>query len=235
MYTRKHLEASKTFQSINEKTKFHQNEHLITLIGKCFYYYGNSTQAQHYLETAYMLNPYNWDAIMPLSVVFEYNQKLQELDKLTAQLTNIHEFTSAHWFVLAQNFYANGKLEKAASFANKAISVNPRNVEAQLLRGKICLQIKRHSDAIKFFRTAQCIANYRFEVYKGLFHCYVGTKRAKEAQTMCAMAVRFFRESPRSLVVSWREFFFMKIEILENLDTFFYRNLKFSVEIENFL
>ncbi|XP_023306655.2 anaphase-promoting complex subunit 7 [Lucilia cuprina] len=201
LYSRKHLEASKTFQSINEKTKFHQNEHLITLIGKCFYYYGNSTQAQHYLETAYMLNPYNWDAIMPLSVVFEYNQKLQELDKLTAQLTNIHEFTSGHWFVLAQSFYANGKLEKAASFANKALSVNARNVEAQLLRGKICLQIKRHKDAIYFFRAAQCIANYRFEVYKGLFHCYVGMKRAKEAQTMCAMAVRYFRESPRSLVM----------------------------------
>lgn len=202
LYSRKHMEASKTFQSINNKTKFHQNENLITLIGKCFYYYGNSTQAQHYLETAVMLNPYNWEAIMPLAVVFEYNQKLQELEKLTAQLTNIHEFTSGHWFVLAQSFYANGKLDKAASFANKALSVNPRNVEAQLLRGKICLQIRRHKDAIYFFRSAQCIANYRFEVYKGLFHCYVGMKRAKEAQTMCALTVRYFRESPRSLVVS---------------------------------
>uniref|UniRef100_A0A1I8Q2R2 Anaphase-promoting complex subunit 7 n=1 Tax=Stomoxys calcitrans TaxID=35570 RepID=A0A1I8Q2R2_STOCA len=201
LYSRKHMEASKTFQNINNKTQFHQNEYLITLIGKCFYYYGNSTQAQHYLETAVMLNPYNWDAIMCLSVVFEYNQKLQELEKLTAQLTNIHEFTSGHWFVLAQSFYANGKLDKASSFANKALAVNPRNVEAQLLRGKICLQIRRHKDAIYYFRSAQCIANYRFEVYKGLFHCYVGMKRAKEAQTMCALTVRYFRESPRSLVM----------------------------------
>ncbi|XP_075156273.1 anaphase-promoting complex subunit 7 [Haematobia irritans] len=201
LYSRKHMEASKTFQNINNKTKFHQNEYLITLIGKCFYYYGNSTQAQHYLETAVMLNPYNWDAIMCLSVVFEYNQKLQELEKLTSQLTNIHEFTSGHWFVLAQSFYANGKLDKASSFANKALAVNPRNVEAQLLRGKICLQIRRHKDAIFYFRSAQYIANYRFEVYKGLFHCYVGMKRAKEAQTMCALTVRYFRESPRSLVM----------------------------------
>ncbi|KAI9590347.1 anaphase-promoting complex subunit 7 isoform X2 [Glossina fuscipes] len=201
MYSRNHLEASKTFQSINDNTKFHQNEHLVTLIGKSLYYYGNSTQAQLYLEMAAMINPHNWDAIMPLSVVYEYNQKLQGLDKLTAQMTNIHEFTSGHWFVMAQSFYAHGMLEKASSFAYKALTLNPRNVEAQLLRGKICLRTKRHKDGIHFFRAAQCVANYRFEVYKGLFYCYMGMKRCKEAQTMCALAVRYFRNLPRSYVM----------------------------------
>lgn len=196
------MEASKTFQHINDNTKFHQNEHLITLIGKSLYYAGNFTQAQLYLETAAMMNPHNWDAIMPLSVVYEYNQKLPELEKLTSNMNNINEFQCGHWFVLAQSFYAHGMLERAASFANKAFTVDPRNVEVQLLRGKICLQMKRHKEGIHFFRAAQCLANYRFEVYKGLFHCYVGTKRCKEAQTMCALAVRYFRTSPRSYVVS---------------------------------
>ncbi|XP_037928883.1 anaphase-promoting complex subunit 7 [Teleopsis dalmanni] len=207
MFGRKHLEASKTFQSINENTKFHQNEQLLTLIGKCLYYHGSFPQAQHYLETALMINPYSMDALMPLAVVYEYNQKLQELDKLTAQLTNINEFSSGHWFVLAQCFYGAGKLEKASSFTHKAISVDSRNTEAWLLRGKICLQLKRHKDAISFFRAAQCLANYRFEVYKGLFHCYVGLRRLKEAQTMCALAVRYFRNSPRSYVMFARTLF----------------------------
>lgn len=201
MYSRKHLEASKVFISINDNTKFRQNEHIITLIGKSLYYYGNFTQAQLYLETATLINPHNWEAIMPLSVVYEYNQKLDGLEKLTSQMTNMHEFTSGHWFVLAQNIFAHGQLEKATSFVNKALTLNLRNVEAQLLRGKICLHAKRYKHAINFFRAAQCIANYRFEVYKGLFHCYVGMKRCKEAQTMCALAVRYFRTSPRSYVV----------------------------------
>lgn len=204
MYARKHLEASRIFTNINTGTKFRQNEHVVTLIGKSLYYHGNFAQAQLYLESAALINPYNWEAIMPLAVLYEYNQKLQSLEKLTAQMTNICEFTTGHWFVMAQNLFAHGELEKATSFVNKALTINIRNIEAQLLRGKICLHAKRYKHAINFFRAAQCLANYRFEVYKGLFHCYVGLKRCKEAQTMCALAVRYFRSSPRSYVVRER-------------------------------
>ncbi|XP_004518462.1 anaphase-promoting complex subunit 7 [Ceratitis capitata] len=201
LYSREHLEASKTFQAINDNTKFHQNSHLLALIGKSHYYYGRYIQAQQYLETALMVNPHNTEALMPLAVVYEYNQKLTELEKLSAQMGNIKDLNSEHWFVVAECCYAAGQIEKAISFAKKAIELDERNIEAQLLRGRICLQLKQRVEAISYFRTAQCIASYRFEVYKGLYHCYVGMKRRDEAQAMCAVAVRCFRNSPRSYVM----------------------------------
>ncbi|XP_036339082.1 anaphase-promoting complex subunit 7 [Rhagoletis pomonella] len=201
LYGRDHLEASKTFQAINDNTKFHQNYYLLALIGKTLYYYGRYIQAQQYLETAVMVNPHSTEAIMPLAVVYEYNQKFSQLDKLSTHISNIKELNSDHWFVVAENCYAAGQIEKAISFAKKAIELNERNVEAQLLRGRICLQLKQRQEAISYFRAAQCIAGYRFEVYKGLYHCYVGMKRRDEAQAMCALAVRYFRNSPRSYVM----------------------------------
>lgn len=132
MYGRKHLAASKTFQTLNE-THFYQNELLVTLMGKCHYFYGSAQHAQNYLETAVLINPHNMDAVSCLSVVYEYNKKLQDLEKLTAKMTNIKEFNSDHWFVLGQCYYANGKLQKAAQFALKSISLNPLNIEVCFL------------------------------------------------------------------------------------------------------
>lgn len=201
LYNRKHLEASKIFIDINDNTKFRQNEFIQTQIGKSLYYYGNYTDAQTYLELASHNNPYNWEAIMPLSVVYEYNQQLDGLERLMEQMTESNEMSSGDWFVIGQNLYAHGQLEMATNFVNKALMVDIRNVEAILLRGKICLMTKHFLHGVSFFRSAQCFASYRFEIYKGLFHCYVGLQRCKEAQTMCSIAVRLFRTSPRSYLV----------------------------------
>ncbi|XP_030386548.1 anaphase-promoting complex subunit 7 [Scaptodrosophila lebanonensis] len=208
MYGRKHLEAAKTFQQLNDTTNFHQNEHLLTHIGKCLYYYGNFTQAEHYLGMVAMINPYNMDALCPLAVVYAFNiQKKPEHEKLVTQMTTTGDFSSEHWFILAQKLYMNAKFDRALSFTERALSLNPRNIEALLLRGKLFLVVARHNEAISAFRSAQCFASYRFEVYKGLFHCYVNLKRIKDAQNMCALAVRYFRTSPRSYTMFGRTLF----------------------------
>lgn len=201
MYVHKHLEASKTFQSINDNPKLHQNDHILTLIGKSLYYNGHYVQAQTYLETAHMISPYNTEHIMPLAVIYERNNNLAELEKLASQQSNINEFCSENWCVMAQSLSANGKYEKASYFTHKAISVDPTNVEAYLLRGKIFLQLKRFKEAIHYYRTVQSLANYRFEIYKGLAGCYIGLKRLKDAQTISALAARYFRNCPRSYVL----------------------------------
>ncbi|XP_030387331.1 anaphase-promoting complex subunit 7-like [Scaptodrosophila lebanonensis] len=208
MYGRKHLEAARTFQQLNDTTNFHQNENLLTHIGKCLYYYGNFTQAEQYLGMAAMINPYNMDALCSLAVVYEFNiQKKPEHEKLVTQMTTTGDFSSAHWFVLAQKLYMNAKFDRALSFTERALSLNPRNIEALLLRAKLFLAVGRHNEAISTFRSAQCFAPYRFEVYKGLVHCYVHLKRIKDAQTMCALAVRLFRTSPRSYTMFGRTLF----------------------------
>ncbi|KAH8275705.1 hypothetical protein KR044_008392, partial [Drosophila immigrans] len=201
MYGCKHLEAAKTFQQLNETTPLRQNDYLLSNIGKCLYYYGNFLQAEHYLAMAVMNNPHNMSALCPLAVVYEYNSKKNlEQEKLISPIRTrgSGEFTSPHWFLLAQLAYANSKYERALIFTDRALSIDQRNVEAMLLRGKLFGGLGRNKEAIEAFRSAQCIAPFRFEIYKGLVACYIRQKRIKEAHNMCVLAVRYFRTSPRS-------------------------------------
>lgn len=201
MYGCKHLEAAKTFQQLNDTTMLRQNEHLLTNIGKCLYYYGNFTQAEQYLAMAAMINPHNMNALCPLSVVYGFNSKKKpEQEKLITpiRIRGSGEFSSSHWFLYSQLSYMSSKYERALIFAERSLAIDPRNIEALLLRGKLFGGLGRHKEAIDVFRTAQCLAPYRFEVYKGLLACYIRLKRSKEAQVICVLAVRYFRTSPRS-------------------------------------
>ncbi|KAL7744881.1 hypothetical protein ACLKA6_007162 [Drosophila palustris] len=200
MYGCKHREAAKTFQHLNDTTMLRQNEHLLTKIGKCLYYYGNYRQAEQYLAMAAMINPHNMNALCPLAVVYGYNSKKKaEQEKLMTpmRIRGSGEFTSAHWFLYSQLSYMSTKNERALIFTDRALAIDPRNIEALLLRGKLINELGRHKEAIDVFRSAQCLAPYRFEVYKGLLASYLELKRLKDAQTMCVLAVRYFPTSPR--------------------------------------
>ncbi|XP_030568255.1 anaphase-promoting complex subunit 7 [Drosophila novamexicana] len=200
MYGCKHREAAQTFQQLNDTTSFRQNEHLLTKIGQCMYYYGNFVRSEQYLAMATMLNPHNLDALCPLAVVYEFNKKKLEQGKLIAplEIRTTGEFSSSHWFLHAQLSYMNSKYDRSLIFTERALAMDARNIEALLLRGRLFGGLGRHKDAIDVFRSARCLAPYRFEVYKGLVACFIRLKWLKEAQTMCALAVRYFRTSPRS-------------------------------------
>lgn len=201
MYSCKHLEAAKTFQQLNDTTKLRQNEHLLSNIGRCLYYYGNFLQSERYLEMVRRVNPRNMEALSALAVVYEFNRKDRaELERMlpTMPSADCAEFKSAHWFLHAQLTYMSSKYERSLEFTDRALSMDPRNIEAVLLRGKLLGGLGRHKEAIGEFRTVQSLAPYRFEVYKGLLTCYIRQKRIKEAKNLCVLAVRFFPTAPRS-------------------------------------
>lgn len=60
-----------------------------------------------------------------------------ELEKLTQLYMNSAEYTSEHWLIFGFHYYVMKKYDKASYFAHKACYMNPRNVEACLLKGWI--------------------------------------------------------------------------------------------------
>lgn len=59
-----------------------------------------------------------------------------ELEKLTQLPMNPSEYTSEHWLLYGFHCYVLKKYDKASYFAHKACYLNPRNIEACLLKGK---------------------------------------------------------------------------------------------------
>ncbi|EDW06575.1 anaphase-promoting complex subunit 7 [Drosophila mojavensis] len=203
MYGCKHREASQTFQQLNETKQLHQNEHILTKIGNCLYYDGNYLHAEQYLSLAMMQNPYNINALSSLAVVYDRNKKKLERSNLIAplEMRRTREFRSAHWFLHAQLTYSNSKYERALCFTERALDMDERNIEALLLRAGLYFMMKRQRDAVNVFQSIQCLAPYRFEVYKGLVACYVRMNCIKEAQATCTVAVRQFPTSARSFTM----------------------------------
>lgn len=59
-----------------------------------------------------------------------------ELEKLTQLFMNPSEYSSEHWLIFGYHYYVLKKFDKASYFAHKACYLNPRNVEACLLKGE---------------------------------------------------------------------------------------------------
>lgn len=58
-----------------------------------------------------------------------------ELEKLTQLYMNPSEYSSEHWLIYGFHYYVLKKYDKASYFAHKACYLNPRNIEAGLLKG----------------------------------------------------------------------------------------------------
>lgn len=70
-----------------------------------------------------------------LGAIYAKNCNSVELEKLTQLYMNPDELTSEHWLIFGYHYYVLKKYDKASYFAHKACYLNPRNVEAGLLKG----------------------------------------------------------------------------------------------------
>lgn len=117
------------------RSEFGQNEILQVLIGESFFYNGDYEESLDYLSRAYALNPNMTDGLMLLATLYARKGQKDNLERLTLSPMSVTEYLTEHWFVWAMLFYVQGKHEKASYFAHKASFLNPRNVEATLLKG----------------------------------------------------------------------------------------------------
>lgn len=135
MFRCKFTDAIGKLQAIETKSQFANNEVFQVLIGQCHYYNGEIEKALTYLTMAYSKNPYLIDGLMTLAALYALKGHIGDLERLTLPAVSVSEYSSEHWFVWAQLFFTQGKYEKASYFAHKACFINPKNVEATLLKG----------------------------------------------------------------------------------------------------
>lgn len=70
-----------------------------------------------------------------MGAIYAKRNDALELEKLTQLFVHAAEYTSEHWLIYGFHYYVLKKFEKASYFAHKACYLNPRNVDACLLKG----------------------------------------------------------------------------------------------------
>ncbi|XP_017089223.2 anaphase-promoting complex subunit 7 [Drosophila bipectinata] len=210
LYDCDHKEAAHTFLSLNDGTQLRRNEHLLVAIGKCYYYHGTPILAAYYLATAVARNPNNMEAVGLLSLAYDVGkmpESEQERERLYVQVAAEREFTAGHWFIHALKMNSIGKYERGLDFVERCLDMESHHLEGLLLRARMLSSLERFTEAVVAYRVVQTVAPFRFEIYKGLFHCYVSLRRIKEAEAMCTWSIRCFRSSPRSYTMMGRTLF----------------------------
>lgn len=77
-----------------------------------------------------------------MAAIHAKRQDAAELEKLTQLFMNTSEYTSEHWLLYGYHYYVMKKHDKASYFAHKACYLNPRNVEAGLLKGSFPFELQ---------------------------------------------------------------------------------------------
>lgn len=128
-------EAITKLENLRLNSPFGKNELLTVLLGQCYYYNGEHDLALKHLERAHANNYHLLEGLSTLAAIYVMKNEAEELEKLTRLFMQTSEYTTEHWLLFGQYYFVLRKFEKASYFAHKACHLNPRNVEACLLKG----------------------------------------------------------------------------------------------------
>ncbi|XP_031621472.1 anaphase-promoting complex subunit 7 [Contarinia nasturtii] len=197
----KFTEAISFLETIESKPQFGNNELITVMLGQCYYLNGDHDTALTHFQRAYSANNDCLDVLNMMGAIYAKKGDSTELEKLTQLFVNAAEYTSEHWLIYGYHYYVMKKFEKSSYFAHKACYLNPRNIEACLLKARVFLELKKYDEALIQLRLLIQYANNRFEVHECLVHAYIGMSRWREAQLQANEAYRILGKSPRNYVL----------------------------------
>ena len=126
---------------------------------------------------------------------------MRELENLAVRLMNLSEDHPQPWVAMGYFCHLSKKSPKSVYFAHKACTLDSRNEEALLLKGRVLSDLKKLPEAINHFKEALSVAPHRYEVHKGLVDCYLGLSRQREAVNFATGCCKNLANSPRALTL----------------------------------
>lgn len=183
-------EAAEALRACEHRSDIGDSEVILVLLGQCHHYMGNKERALGYLQRAYAANEHMTEGLMTLAALYGALRMLDELERLAMPTVEAGAYTAEYWYVLAQHLFKQEKYDKALHFAQKSCFMQPKNVEANLLKVKIYRYSLNHKEELLQLRALQQYADYRYEVHEGLVDVFIAMDRMSDAQMVGRDMVR---------------------------------------------
>ena len=200
LYTRDYEGAVRDLVTV-EAASLPASPGLAVDVGLAHHWAGEQEQAVRSLSRVASLNPMTMRGMDSLAALYAETGRLRDLENLATRLMSVTEEQPQPWVAMGYFCHLTKKSPKAVYFAHKACLLDPRNIEALLLKGRVLLDLKKLPDAMNHFREALGFAPHRFEAHKGLVDCYLGLSRQREAVTIATGACKHLSNSPRALTL----------------------------------
>eukprot|EP00088_Acartia_fossae_P027435 TRINITY_DN2819_c0_g1_i6.p1 TRINITY_DN2819_c0_g1~~TRINITY_DN2819_c0_g1_i6.p1 ORF type:complete len:621 (-),score=127.59 TRINITY_DN2819_c0_g1_i6:384-2177(-) len=191
----------KECRNLEDKQEFQGCVDVLLTCGLAHAYAGEYEEARILLQRAYSNDNFLFQGMDTLASILYRTNKVAELESHSAKLMNTSDQRAESWVAIGYYCHLNKNFKRAVYFAHKACQIDPRNIEALLLKGNIFLDLKKYRDATNHFREALQLAPYRLEAHQGIVECYIGSQRHREAANAATEACKQFNNSPRALTL----------------------------------
>ncbi|XP_071448607.1 anaphase-promoting complex subunit 7, partial [Hetaerina americana] len=200
-YAREYTQASSLLRQLDDRSALRDNPVLLVALGECLHHAGDHSAALSVLLRANSLEPHLHRGLDILAALLAGERRLRELERCISPLVAISEYGPETWVAMGYYAHAVRKNAKAVYFAHKACLIDPRNVEALILKGLVLLEMKKWQEAGLHFREAMLLAPHRYEPHCGLADCYIAMHRTREALTVASSACKQLGQTPRALTL----------------------------------
>ncbi|XP_064461073.1 anaphase-promoting complex subunit 7-like [Ornithodoros turicata] len=201
LHSRELSSCISVLKQLESKPFLSDNTDILVSLAEAYYYSGDFTNATAALERAHNLDPYLVAGMDIYAALLAKEKKVKELESLSTHLISINNKVPEPWIAMAYFSYVTKKGTRAIYFSQKACLIDPRHVEALLLKGSILLELKKVQEAITHFGEAYKIAPFRHEAHKGLVDCYLAQRRNSEALAIASNCCKQLGQTPRSLTL----------------------------------
>lgn len=195
--------AVNVFKQIKSDSPIQNHHRMLVQIGKCFFYDGEYDQAIRYLERANKECPQMCgEGLILLANLLCRENRLADLERLTAPTVNVNDYRPEHWFILALRLYYADRFERVDYFLEKARGKNAfLDIEVSLLKATVYISFQKYDLALMELRGIMKAAEHRFELYKKFVEVYMKKGKPKDAEFYATMARQALGKSPRTLML----------------------------------
>ncbi|GIY90907.1 anaphase-promoting complex subunit 7 [Caerostris darwini] len=196
--------AIAALKHIDKKSILRDNTDVLVTLGEAYYYNGDFQHALSVLERAHCLDPLLVKGMDIYGILLAKEERLKELESLATRLIAVNDNAPEPWIAMGYFSLAVSKergANKALSFAQKALNLSPRYVEALLLKGTVLLKLQKFQDSLIYFGEAFKMCPFRYEPPKGMIDCYLAMHRTRDAVAIASAACKHLNHSARGLTL----------------------------------
>jgi len=196
-----YLKASTVFSQLRETSVLRDDVTNLVSHGTTLFLAGDYTNALQPLQRAHKLDPLSMKGMDILAVILSSEKRTAELEALALKLISVSDSSPESWIAMGYHYLLSRKLTRALYLAHKACTCSSSGIEPLILKGKVLQEVKKYPEAITHYREGLQAAPHRFEIYRGIVHCYLALQRTREAMNMAASALRDIGHTPRTFTL----------------------------------
>ncbi|KAH7957019.1 hypothetical protein HPB52_014369 [Rhipicephalus sanguineus] len=151
LHSREYSSSITNFKQLEARPQLADNVEILASLGEAYYHMGDYTNATATLERVHSLDPHLLRGMDVYAALLAKDKKVKELESLSSQLMSVNNRSPEPWIVMAYLCYVTKKGNRAIYFSQKACTLNPRHVEALLLKGTVLLELHKVHEAIAHF------------------------------------------------------------------------------------